>query len=78
MAPEEPLHDLMDKVHPLCFSPRIFDLWEKANRSSTSAACRSHCRDCMPSYQLRMKKLKRCEHPETMFIVEDGGVVGLT
>ena len=36
------------------------------------------CRDCTPSYQLRMKRQGRCEHPETMFAVDrDGAVVGV-
>jgi len=66
---------------PLCFvSPRMFDLWTKADRSvPEKTRCENPCRDCQPSYQLRMKKLKRCAHPETMFAVDqEGGVYGYT
>lgn len=63
---------------PACFSPRIFKLWEQANTSIPKGTrCESHCRDCMPSYQLRMKRAGRCEHPEVMFAFEEDGIVGL-
>lgn len=60
---------------PLCFaSPEMFALWVSA---PAAAACSNPCRDCQPSYQLRMKKQGRCGHPETQFSVdEDGGVYG--
>lgn len=65
---------IMSKVVPLCFSPKIFNLWEQV---PPTVRCTDHCVDCMPSYQLRMKKLGRCEHPETMFAIDaDGGIVG--
>jgi hypothetical protein len=67
----------MPKTVPLCFFPRIFELWEGS--SIPSARTRpSHCEDCTPSYQLRMKKAGRCEHPDVMFTIEDGGVVGVS
>jgi hypothetical protein len=61
---------------PLCFrSMQDFERW----RNSKNIVKREpHCRDCLPSYQLRMKKLGRCEHPNTSFSFdEDGGIVGL-
>lgn len=65
----------MANTFPLCFSsPKLYALWRSSWRCPDS-----HCHDCLPSYQLRMKKLGRCEHPEAMFTIEaDGGVVGHT
>lgn len=64
-------------VVPLCFSPRIFELWRRSPVGSQDKRRDSPCTDCMPSYQLRMKKCGRCEHPEVMFTIDaDGAVVG--
>lgn len=64
----------MPKVAPLCFFPRIFELWDSAPAAVRVRDC---CVDCMPSYQLRMKKLGRCEHPNTSFSFdEEGGILG--
>lgn len=64
----------MVKAVPLCFTPRLFELWDSA---PPAVRCASHCTDCLPAYQLRMKKLRRCEHPEVMFTIDaDGAVVG--
>jgi hypothetical protein len=58
---------------PICFaSSQDFERWSK---SYNPQRC-SHCRDCTPTFQLRMKKQRRCERPEMMFALEDGGVVG--
>lgn len=63
---------------PPCFTPKVWRLWEQANNSVPKGTrCASHCRDCLPSYQLRMKKQRRCEHPETMFSFEEEGIVGV-
>lgn len=58
---------------PNCFPSLLdFERW----KNSLGAEC-GHCHDCMPTYQLRMKKLRRCEHPEIMFTIdEDRGIVG--
>ena len=68
----------MDK--PACFSTiRIYHKWLDAQRVTGSVFEKSHsvCRDCLPGYQLRMKKLGRCENPKQMFTFdEEGGVVG--
>lgn len=63
----------MGNTFPLCFaSLKAYELW----RASWKCP-QSHCHDCLPTYQLRMTKLRRCEHPETMFTIDhDGGVVG--
>lgn len=66
---------MVSKVIPLCFSPRIYELWEGAPVGSQDRRCGNICTDCLPSYQLRMKKVGKCEHPETMFTFEDG-IVG--
>jgi hypothetical protein len=67
----------MPGVAPLCFFPRIFEIWESTPVAAQDRARCTPCTDCMPSYQLRMKKLGRCEYPNTMFSFdEDGGVVG--
>lgn len=67
-------------MHPLCFTARVWTLWEQANNSIPKASrCASHCHDCLPSYQLRMKKQRRCEHPEVMFSVDgEGAIHGVT
>lgn len=66
----------MDRLFPICFaSARDFERW----RTSAGARDCGHCHDCTPTYQLRMKKQRRCEHPEVMFSVDvDGGVHGVT
>ena len=65
---------------PRCFSTlHIYLKWIDARRMGPANE-RTHpvCRDCTPSYQLRMKRQGRCEHPETMFAVDrDGAVVGV-
>lgn len=64
-------------MFPLCFhSPADFKRW-KDSRVAAVSRTDCVCVDCLPAYQLRMKKLKRCEHPEVMFTVDDGGVVGV-
>ena len=68
----------MDK--PRCFSTiGIYRKWLDARQATGNIRDRAHpvCRDCLPGYQLRMKKLGRCEYPETMFTIEDGVVVGV-
>lgn len=61
---------------PLCFvDPRTFRLW--AGSAGAKECGSGPCADCQPSYQLRMKKMGRCDHPETMFGVNgEGGVYG--
>lgn len=62
---------------PLCFmEPRMFALW--MNSSGPKDDCQAGpCTDCLPAYQLRMKKQGRCAHPETNFGVrDDGGIFG--
>lgn len=34
------------------------------------------CVDCLPEYQARMVRLRRCRHPEAVFVEEDGELVG--
>lgn len=62
---------------PLCFvDPNIFKLWSGSAKVEECGEA-GPCRDCLPAYQLRMKKRGRCSHPETMFgISQDGGVYG--
>lgn len=68
----------MDK--PPCFSSvRFYENWRamlpKCNSGERQATI---CHDCLPGYQLRMKKLGRCAHPDTAFTVgQDGGVIGV-
>lgn len=65
---------------PLCFVPAgMYALWRKADESLPvdGRAASSVCTDCLPSYQFRMKKLGRCQHPETRFRVsQDGAFFG--
>lgn len=62
---------------PLCFfSPADFERWRNS-RVPANVRTDCVCVDCLPAYQLRMKKLGRCQHPYTMFTIDaDGGVVG--
>lgn len=61
---------------PLCFaSPRMLELWLRADDGAASAKCQNPCRDCQPGYQVRMKRQGRCSHPETMFAQDDEGAV---
>lgn len=56
---------------PLCFtSLELYELW-RSTRVSATAKTECVCVDCLPSYQLRMKKTGRCEHPETMFTIDE-------
>lgn len=67
-------------MRPACFTARIWLLWEESNNAIPKGArTASHCHDCLPSYQLRMKKQRRCEHPEVMFSLDsDGAIHGVT
>ena len=65
---------------PLCFvEPWLYELWAGSRVPNDKAGCQAgHCTDCTPTYQLRMRKVGRCEHPETQFSVDrDGGVFGM-
>ena len=35
------------------------------------------CRDCTPEHRDKMIEERRCSHPETVFIVDHDGVVGV-
>lgn len=75
---EDGVNAMQEKVYPLCFAPRIYDLWDKADTAIPKGQrCMNPCVDCLPQYQMRMKKAGRCAHPETMFGVDkDGGIYG--
>lgn len=62
---------------PLCFvDPRLFKLWSSSAGVEECGAA-GPCADCLPAYQLRMKKRGLCSHPETNFGVrQDGGIFG--
>lgn len=65
----------VDAAKPMCFwSQRQFALWSASNE--VQKPCESPCADCLPTFQLRMKKLGRCEHPETMFDFDQDAIVG--
>lgn len=62
---------------PLCFvTPRMFELWTRSDQEQPLAQrCDNPCRDCTPGYQIRMKRVRRCSHPETMFAFDEEGAV---
>lgn len=62
----------------MCFwSQRQFALWSASNNHiAEKSRCSSACVDCLPSFQVRMKRAGRCEHPETMFAFNEDSIVG--
>lgn len=69
----------MADAMPMCFwSQRQFALWKAADSHVPRGnRCNGdQCHDCLPTFQLRMKRLGRCEHPETMFTFGHEGVIG--
>jgi hypothetical protein len=55
-----------------CFpSEAAYRLW-RLSASPTLAPCR----DCNPAQQAAMRARGRCEHPEAVFVVEKGELVG--
>lgn len=61
---------------PLCFvPPAMYQLWLSSGFTDAAECPAGVCTDCLPSYQLRMKKLGRCEHPETRFRMSAAGAL---
>jgi len=58
---------------PACTDPYAYKLWrEVANRVIPHYG---FCTDCTPEYQAKMIREHRCEHPETLFEVDEDGFV---
>ena len=58
---------------PRCFTSKAFwEDWKFLARWTLDARVDkpTYCIDCTPSCQLDMKRVGRCEHPETVFIKE--------
>lgn len=53
----------------------MFQLWLSSGYTDQAECPAGVCTDCLPSYQLRMKKIGRCEHPETMFRMSSAGAL---
>lgn len=62
--------------YPKCFdSHEQFVLWRQAARHASPGQS-FICADCLPEYQAKMIKQKRCVKPLTYFIRQDGELVG--
>ena len=61
--------------YPRCFSAlRFYENWSAANHDKEATVCD----DCMPSFQLAMKRAGRCANPEAVFkFAADGSIAGL-
>lgn len=61
---------------PRCFETKEqFVAWREAAR--LAYAHYGPCTDCTPEYQARMKEENRCEQPQVVFVVQNGGVEGV-
>lgn len=58
---------------PLCTAPEVYKLWKEATLRALPIY--GFCEDCLPEYQSRMIRERRCEHPETIFEEDDDGFV---
>lgn len=67
------------EIFPPCFSAiRFYRNWRDVNaRCGNGNKAPTVCVDCLPSYQLKMKRQGRCSNPEMPFhFDEDGTIVG--
>ena len=64
-----------DHQYPRCFSAlRFYENWRAVNRDQDASVCE----DCLPSYQLAMKRAGRCANPEAVFkFSADGSIAGM-
>lgn len=63
--------------HPPCFTGEEWVDWTRLARGSW-VPVRNFCCDCLPKYKERMMKQGKCSHHETLFIVEDHEVSGIS
>lgn len=68
----------MEGKKPRCFeSEDQWDefqmLWALSNRGTKP----NMCHDCTPEWRNQMIRADRCAHPETVFVMNDGEVVGV-
>ncbi len=65
----------MTGQYPKCFSAlRFYESWRAANREKDATVCD----DCLPSFQLAMKRVGRCSNPGAVFkFSPDGSISGL-
>ena len=57
--------------YPPCFESRVQYteyMWQ-SHRTNQPHDPMNHCLDCTREYKIEMLKQKRCEHPETIFVV---------
>ena len=57
--------------YPPCFENRnqYKDYMWQSHRTNQPHDPMNHCLDCTREYKIQMLKEKRCEHPETIFVV---------
>jgi hypothetical protein len=57
--------------YPPCFESRVQyqDYMWQSHRTNQPHDPMNHCLDCTREYKIEMLKQKRCEHPETIFVV---------
>ena len=69
-----------EEALPACFSEiRFYRNWRAmVPRCGSSDRDVTICADCLPSYQMRMKRAGRCSNPGVVFrFTEDGAIVGV-
>lgn len=64
---------------PACFTAEEWAEWRKMlwQRQDGAEFYSHYCGDCTPDYKRKMSLRGLCSHPETLFRVVDGGVVGI-
>lgn len=64
---------------PKCFD-RVDEWRAWSSSGKDGAGVRSPCADCNPAHRDRMHAIKRCERPETLFVVDPmtGEVLGIS
>lgn len=71
----------LDAEMPNCFDSQKqwneYEMWWNMSLSRAGLRPAEPCTDCDPQTQRRMMECHRCDHPETVFVVRTGEMVGL-
>lgn len=67
---------------PRCFETReqwieYQRLWQSSYRSVKPMPKVNICRDCTPEHRDKMIDEGRCVHPETVFVIDNDGIIGI-
>lgn len=67
------------QTYPACFeSPSQWEEYVRLWKYSRIGLKFNMCYDCTPEWRDQMTRENRCAHPETVFVIQDGDLVGVT